>query len=182
MLLGIQLLLFSGQVMSRSLRPHGLQHARLLCPPLSLGVSSNSCPLIQWCYLTISSSAAPFSFLPSIFPSIRVFSNEPAHWSWNYSTCDQSIGASASASVLPMNIQGWFPVGLTGWISLLSEGLLRVFSSATIQRNQFFSTQPCLWSSSQIHTWLPEKPWLWLHGLFSAKWCLCFLTHYLGLS
>ena len=124
----------------------------------------------------------PLFLMLSIFPSIRVFSNKPAHWRWNSSTCDQSIGVSASASVLPMNIEGLFPVGLTGLTSLLSKGLSRVFSSAPIQRHQFFSTQPSLWSSSQIHTWLLEKPWLWLYGLLSAKRCLCFLIHCLSFS
>ena len=91
-------------------------------------------------------------FLPSIFPSIRVFSK-----SWLFASGGQSIGASASASVLPKSIQCWFPLGLTGLISLLSKGLSRVFSS-TIQRHPFFGTQPSLWSSSHIHTWILEKP------------------------
>ena len=94
----------------------------------------------------------PLLLLPSFFPSIRDFSNELA-----FPSCGQSIGASALASVLPMNIQGWFPLGLTGLISLLSKGLSRVFSS-TIQKHQFFSAQPSLWSSSHICTWLLEKP------------------------
>ena len=94
----------------------------------------------------------------------------------------QSIGASTSTSVLPMNIQGWFPLGLTGLISLLSKGLSRVFSSTTVWKHQFFSAQPFLWSNSYIHTWLLEKPYLWLYGPFSTKWCHCFLIHCLGLS
>ena len=89
-----------------------------------------------------------------------------------FSSGDQSIGASAS--VLPMNIQGWFPLGLTGWISLLSKELSKVFSSATIGKPQFFSAQPSLWSNSHICTWLLENPQLWLDGPLSAKWCLCF--------
>ena len=111
-----------------------------------------------------------FLLLPSIFPNIRVFPNESIITSGG-----QNIGASASASVLPMNIQGWFPLGLTGLISLLSKGFSRAFSSTTAQKHQFFSTQPSLWSNSHIHTWLPEKPWLWPDGPLLAKWCLYFL-------
>ena len=95
----------------------------------------------------------PLLLMPSIFPSIRVFSNELAlciRW--------PKIGASASTSVLPMNIQGWFPLGFTGWISLLSKGVSRVFSSTTVQKHQFFGTQPSLWSNSHICTWVLEKP------------------------
>jgi len=112
---------FSCSVMSDSLWPHGLQHARLPYPSPTPGVYSNSCPLSWWCHPTISSSVIPFSL---IFPSIRVFSNESV-----FTSSGQSIGASASASVLPMNIQDWFPLGWTGWISLLSEGLSSVFSN-----------------------------------------------------
>ena len=112
---------FSLSVMSNALWPHGPQHARLPCPPLSPRACSHSCPLSQWCYLTISSSAAPFSYLQSFpasgsFPMSQLFSSD-----------GQNIGASAVASVLPMNIQGWFPSGLTGLISLQSKGLSRVF-------------------------------------------------------
>ena len=96
----------------------------------------------------------PLLLPPSIFPSIRVFSTESVlHIRW-----PKSFGASASTSVLPMNIQGWFPLGLTGWISLQSKGLSRVFSSTTVWKNQFLSIQPSLWSNSHIHTWLLEKP------------------------
>ena len=101
----------------------------------------------------------PLLLLPSIFPSIRIFSNESS-----LHIRGQSIGASASASVLPMNTQDWSPLGWTGWISLQSEGLSRVFSNSTVQRHQFFSTQLSLWSDSHIHTWLLEKPELWLVG------------------
>ena len=93
---------------------------------------------------------------------------------------DQSIGASAS--LLPMNILGWFPLGLTGLISLLFKGLSRVFYSTTVWKHYFFSTQPSLWSNFHIHTWLLEKPKLWVYRLFLAKWCVCFLICYLGLS
>ena len=95
--------------------------------------------------------------------------------SWLFSSGDQSIGTSPLASVLPMNIQGWFPLGLTSLISLLSKGFSRVFSSTTDLMDQFFSAQPSLWSNSHIHTWLLEKPQLWLYRLLLAMWCLCFL-------
>ena len=131
---------------------HGLQHTRLPCPPLSPGVHSNSCSLSQWCYLTISSSAAPFSCCLQSFPTSGTFLT-----SWLFASGGQSIGASASASVLPMNIQGWSPLGWTGLISLQSKGLSRVFSRATIWKLQFFSIQPSLWSNSDIHTRLREK-------------------------
>ena len=102
----------------------------------------------------------PLPLPPSIFPSIRVFSNESAlRIMW------PKYGASASASVLPMNIQDWFPLGWTGWISLLSKGLSRILSNTTVQKHQFFSAQPSLWSNSHIHTWPLEKPQLWLDGL-----------------
>ena len=94
----------------------------------------------------------------------------------------QSIRASASATVLPMNIQGWFPSGWTGWISLQSKGLSRVFSNTTSRNHQFFGAQLSLWSNSHICTQPLEKPQLWLHGSLSAKFCLCSLIHCLGLS
>ena len=108
--------------MADSLGPHGLQHARIPGPSPSPGPCSNSCPLSQWCHPTILSSVAPLLLLPSIFPSIRVFSSE-------LTLCIRWLLASASVSVLPMNIQGWFPLGLTGLISLLSKGLSRVFTT-----------------------------------------------------
>ena len=113
-------------------------------------VCSTSCPLSWWCHPTISSSAAPFSFCPQSFPASGSFSVNQLIPSGG-----TSIGAPASASVLPMNIQGWFPLGLTGLISLLSKGLPRVFSSTTVWKYQF-GTQPTLWSNSHIHTWLLE--------------------------
>ena len=114
----------------------------------------------------------PLLFLPSIFPSIRVFSSEsPLHKS------GQSIGASTLASVLLMNIQGWCPLGLTGLISLQSKGLSRVVSSTAIQKHQFFSTQPSLWSNSHIRTQLLEKLQLWLYWPLSGKWCPCFFSY-----
>ena len=120
------MLLFSRQVLCNSLQLHGLQHVRLSCPSPSLGVCPSSCPLNQWCYSTISSSAAPFSFCLQSFPEPGSFPK-----SWLFTPGCQSIGALAS--VLPMNTQCWFPLGLTYLISLLSKGLSRVFSSATIQ-------------------------------------------------
>ena len=131
---------FSYLVASNSLWPHELQYARPPCSSQSPGAYSNSCPLSQWCHLTISSSVLPL-LLPSIFSSIRVFP-----MSQLFASGGQSIGASASALVLPMNIQDWFPLGLTGWVSLLSKGLSRVFSKTTVQKHQFFSLQVSLWS------------------------------------
>ena len=144
---------FSCLVVSYSSQSHGLQQARLPCPPSSSRMCSNSCPLSQWCYPTISSSVIPFSSCLQSFPASRSFP-----MSWLLASGGQSIEASASASVLPMNIQEWFSLGLTGLISLLFEGLSRVFSSTTIWKHQFFSAQPFLWSNSHIHTWLLEKP------------------------
>ena len=143
---------FSRSVMSDSLRPHGMQHARLPCPSptpslLKLRSIESVMPsnhLILHC---------PLFVLPSIFPNIRVFSNESV-----FATGGQSIGALGSASVLPVNIQGWFPLRLTGLISLLSKGLSRVFFSTTVQKHHFFGTQPSLWSNSHIHTWQLGKP------------------------
>ena len=149
----IFLLLFSRSVTSNSLRPHGLQHARLPCPSPSPRVCPNSCPLSQWCHPTISSSVVPFSSCLQSFPASRSFP-----MSWPFTSCGQSIGASISASVLPMNIQDWSPLGLTGLISLQSKGLSRAFSNTTLQKHQFFSAQPSLWSSSHSRTWLLEKP------------------------
>ena len=116
---------------------------------LSFTISGTWMPLSWWYYLTISSSVARFSCWPWSFPASESF---PV--SWRLSSDDQSIGASASASVLPMNIQGWVSLGLTGLMSLLSKRLSRVFSSTTIQRHQFFEAQPSLWSNFHIHTWL----------------------------
>ena len=116
-------LLFSCSVVSDSLQPHGLQHARLPCPSPTLGSLSNSCPLNQWCHPTISSSTVPFSSHPQSFPASGSF-----QMSQLFASDGQSTGVLASASVLPMNIQGWFPLGLIGLISVQSKGLSRVFS------------------------------------------------------
>ena len=119
---------FSRSVMSDSLRPHGLQHARPPCPSPTPGACSNSCPLSQWYYPTISSSVVPFSSCFQSFPALGSFP-----MSQFLASGGQSIRASASASVLPLNIQGWFPLRLTGWISFQSNGLSRVFSSSVTQ-------------------------------------------------
>ena len=140
-------LLFSRSVVSDSLQPHGLQIARLPCPPPSPGVCSNSCPLSWWCHPTISSSVIPFSSYLQSFPESGSF---PV--SQFFASGGQSIGASAS--VLPMNIQDLFPLGWTGWISLQSKGLSRIFSNIIVQKRQLFGAQPSLWSNSHIHTWL----------------------------
>ena len=124
----------SCSVVSDSLWPHGLQHARPPCPLWTPGVHPNPCPLSRWCHPTISSSAIPFSCLQSC-PVSGSFPVSPF-----FTSGGQSIGASASASVLPMNIQDWFPLGWTGWISLQSKGLSRVSSNTTVQKHQFFGT------------------------------------------
>ena len=124
---------FSCSVLSDSLLPHGLQHARLACPSPTPGVYSNSCPFSRWCHPTISSSVIPFSSRLQSFPASGSF-----QMSQFFASGGQSIGVSASASVLPMNIQHWFPLGLTGFISLQSKGLTRVFSNTTVQKHQFF--------------------------------------------
>ena len=124
----------NSSVIPNSLWPHGLQHTRLPCPPPTPGAFSNSCPSSRWCHPTISSSVAPFSSCLQSFPASRSF-----QMSQFFTSGSQSIGVSASASVLPMNIQEWFPLGWTGWISLLSKGLSRVFFNTTFQKHQFFS-------------------------------------------
>ena len=154
--------------MSDSLWLHRLQHTRLLCPSLSPGVCLDPCPPSQLGYLTI---CHPLLLLPSIFPSIRFFSNESR---------GQSIGVSALASVLLMNNQGWFPLGLIGWISFLSKGISRVFSSTTIQKHQFFIIQHFILSNSHIHKWLLEKPKLWLDGPLLEKQCFCCIIYCLS--
>ena len=146
-------LLFSCSVVSDSLRPHGLQHARLPCPSPSPWVCSNSCPVSQWCHPAISSSVVPFSSCLQSFPAPESF-----QMSQFFTSGSQSIGASASASVLPVNTQDWFPLGWTGWIFLQSKGLSRVFSNTIAQKHQFFGAQSSLWSSSHIHTWPLGKP------------------------
>ena len=145
------LFLFSRSVLSNFLPPHGLQHARLPCSSPSPGACSNLCSLSQWSHPTISSSVIPFSSCLQSFPASGSFLISQV-----FTSGGQSIGASAS--VLPMTIQDWFPLGWTGLISLQSKGLSRVFSNTTVQKHQFFGTQDSLWPNSHIHTWLLEKP------------------------
>ena len=130
-----------------------LQHTRPPCPSPTLGVYSNSCPSSRWCYPAISSSVGPFSFCPQSLPASGSFPMSQL-FTWG----GQSTGVSASASVLPMNTQDWSPLGWTGWISLQSKGLSRVFSNATVQKHQFFGAQLSSQSNSHIHTWPLEKP------------------------
>ena len=144
---------FSHSVVSDSLRPHESQHARPPCPSRTPGVYSNPCPSSRWCHPAISSSVVPFSSCPQ---SLQASGSFPT--SQLFTSGGQSIGASASASVLPMNTQDWSPLGWTGWISLQSKGLSRVFSKSTVQKHQFFSTQVSSQSNSHIHTWPLEKP------------------------
>ena len=127
---------FSCSIVSDSLWPHGLQHARPSCPSPTPRAYSNSCPLGWWSYPTISSSGVPLFCRLQSFPASGSFP-----MSWFFALGGQSIGVSASASVLPMNIQDWSPLGWTGWISLKSKGLSRVFSNTTVQKHQFFSAQ-----------------------------------------
>ena len=150
---------FSRSVMSDSLQPSELQHAKPPCPSPTPRAYSNSCPLSRWCHPTISSSVVPFSSCLQSLPPSGSFP-----MSWFFTSSGQSIRVSASASVFPMNIQDWFPLASTGWISLLSKGLSRVFSNTTLQKHQFFGAQPSSQSNSHIHTWPQEKPQPWLDG------------------
>ena len=162
--------------MSDSATPWTAAHQASLC----ITNSQSSLKLMSIELVTRSNHlilCRPLLLLPSTFPSIRVFSSEldlcirwPKDWSVSFSIS------------LPMTIQGWFPLGLTGLIFLLSKGLSRVFSSVTVQKYQFFSTQPSLWTDSHIHTWLLEKLQLWVYRPLLTKWCLCFLIHCLSLS
>ena len=150
--------------MSNSLRPHESQHARPPCPSPTPGIYSNSCPSSRWCHPTISSSVVPFSSCPQFFPASGSFQmNQLFAWG------GQTIGVSASASVLPMNTQDWSPLGWTGWISLQSKGLSRVFSNTTVQEHQFFGTQLSSQANSHIYTWPVEKPYPWPDRPLLAK-------------
>ena len=132
---------------------HGLQHARLPCPSPTPSACSNSCSSSQWCHQAISSSVVPFSSCLQSFPA-----SGSSPMSQVFASGGQSIGVSASASILPMNTQDWFPLGWAGWISLLSKGLSKVFSNTTVQKHQFFAAQLSVWSNSHICTWQLEKP------------------------
>ena len=143
---------FSRSVVSDSLWPHELQHARPPCPSPTPGVHPNSCPSSQWCHSTIPCSVVPFSSWPQPLPASGSFQMSQLSASGG-----QSTGVSASASVLPMNTQDW-SLGGTHWISLQCKGLSRVFSNTTVQKQQFFSAQLSLYPNSHIHTWPLEKP------------------------
>ena len=140
---------FSLSVMSNSLRSHEPQHARPPCPSPTPGVYPNPCPLSRWCHPTIKSSVIPFSSCPQSFPASGSF-----QMSQLFASGGQSTGVSASTSVLPVNTEDWSPLKWTGWISLQSKGLSRVFSNTTVQKHQFFGAQ----LNSYMHTWPLEKP------------------------
>ena len=139
--------LSSRSVVSDSMRPHGLLRARPPCPSPSLGTCSGFCPLNQWYHPTISSFAFPFYSCLLSFPASGSFPLRQM----------AKVTGLQPASVLLMNIQGWFPLGLTGLNSLQSKGLSRVFSNNTVEKHQFFGAQPSLGSNSHIHTWLLKK-------------------------
>ena len=143
---------FSRSVLSDSLQPHEPQHARTPCPSPTLGIHPIPCPLCRWCHPTISSSVIPFSSRPQSFPASGSFQMNHL-----FTSGGQSIGVSASTSVIPMNTQGW-SFEWTGWISLQSKGLSRVFSNTTVQKHQFFGAQLSSQSNSHIHTWQLKKP------------------------
>ena len=144
---------FSRLVVSDSLRPRESQHARPPCLSPTSGVYPNPCPSSRWCHSAISSSVVPFTSYPQSFPALGSF---PV--SQLFALGGQSIGVSASTSVLPVDTQDWSPLGWTGRISLQSKGLSRVFSNTTVQKHQFFGAQLSSPSNSHIHTWPLEKP------------------------
>ena len=158
----VSLVQFSPSVKLDSLPLHGLQHARLPCLSPTPRTCWSSCPLRQWCHPTISSSIIPFYSRLQYFPA-----SGPFPGSQFFVSGSQNIGISVS--VLSMNIQDLFPLGLTGWMSFQSKGLSRIFSYTTVQKHQFFSTQLSLWSNTHMHTWLLEKPQLWLDGHLLSK-------------
>ena len=143
---------FSRSLVSDSLRPHESQHARPPYPSPTPGVHSNSCPSSRWCHPAISSSIVPFSCCQTLRASESFTMSQLFAWG------GQSVGVSALASVLPKNTQDRCPLEYTGWISLQSKGLSRVFSNTTVQKHQFFGAQPSSQSNSHIHTWSLEKP------------------------
>ena len=143
---------FSRSVVSDSLQPHKPQHARPPCPSPTSGVHPNPCPSSWWCHPAISSSVFPFSSCPQFFPASVSFP-----MSQLFASGGQSIGVSDSALVLPMNTQDWSPLGWTGWISLQSKGLSRVFSNTTVQKHQFFCAQLSSQFNSHMHTWPLEN-------------------------
>ena len=168
---------FIHSVMSNSLQPHGWQHTRLPHRSPTSEACLNSHPSSWWCHPNIWTSVVPFSSCLPSFPASGSFPR-----SQFFASGSQSIGASASATVLPMNIQDWFPLGWTGWILLLSKELSRVFSNTTVWKHQLFCAQLSLWFNSHIHTWLLKKTQLCLYGCFLVMWCLCFSICCLGFS
>ena len=154
---------FSRSVVSDSLQPHESQHARPPCPSPTPGVHSDSHSSSQWCHPAISSSVIPFSSCPQALSASESFPMSQL-FTWG----GQNIGVSALASFLPKKSQGWSSEW-TGWISLQSKGLSRVFSSNTVQKHQFFGAQPSLQSDSHIHTWPQETPLPWLDRPLLAK-------------
>ena len=155
---------FSCSVISDSLRPHESQHARPPCPSPTPGVYPNSCPSSRWCHPAMSSSVVPFSSCLQSLPASGSFPMSQL-FTWG----GQSTGVSALASFLPKKYQGWSPSERTGWISLQSKGLWRVFSNTTVQKHQFFSAQLSSHSNSHIHIWPLKKPEPWLDGPLLAK-------------
>ena len=169
--------------MSDPLWPHGLQHTRLPCPSPTPRVYANSCLLSQWCHPTISTSVVPFSSHLQSFPS-----SGSSPMSQLFTSGAQSIVISAAASVLPMNIQDWFPLGWTGWISLLSMGLSRVFSNTTLQKYQFFVAQLSLYSFLHfIFLWLgqykyfhQDRNWKQMNSVSQQESILLVISHILA--
>ena len=157
---------FSRSVVSDSLRPHELQHTKPPCPLPTPGVHSNSRPSSPWCHPAISSSVVPFSSCPQSLPAPESFPMSQL-FIWG----GQSTGVSALASFLPKKSQGWSPSEWTGWISLQSKGLSKVFSNTTVQKHQFFGAQLSSQSNAHIHTWLLEKPNYKLYLILSADSC-----------
>ena len=162
---------FNCSAVSDSLQPHELQHTRPPCLSPTPRVYSNSCPLSRWCLPAVSSSVVPFSSCPQSLPASGSFPMNQL-----FATGGQSIGVSASASVLPMNTQDWSPLQWTGWISLQSKGLSRDFSDTTVQKHQFFSTQLSSQSNSHIHTWPLEIPWPDTTEQLNWIWFLLYLS------
>ena len=154
---------FSHSVLPDSLQPHELQHARPPCPSPTPRFHSNSCPSSWWCHPAISSFVVPFSSCPQPLPASESFP-----MSQLFTRGGQSTGISALAPFIPKNTQGW-SLEWTGWISLQSKGLSRVFSNTTVQKHQFFGTQLSWQSNSHIHTWPQEKPQPWLAIPLLAK-------------
>ena len=172
---GVSSVQFSS-VVSDSLRPHEPQHASSPCPSPTPRVYPNSCPLSRWCHLTILSSVVAFSFCLQSFPTSGSFQTSEL-----FASGGQNTGVPALTSVLPMNTQDQFPLGWTGWISLLSKGLSRVFSNTTVQKHQFFCAQPSFSPTlTSIHDYWEKHNWL--DRPLLTKECLCFLICSLGWS